>query len=192
MLSSGKCTAVSHSDGDPIYMRSQIAHSPKLNLTIEYTDVQATYYEPEIESFYLNRDNRRLVLSVAYSGLGMDSPCAYFQLFQRGQEPLQVYDYLKVTYDATLTAYVTWKEEFTPADVVVSAYVKNPYPCYDIGPKIMQNPDPRVQQAVQQFIAEQPTVVQEVFLTKAYYYFFGWLQNYVCDFGYKYSGDINK
>lgn len=51
MLSSGKCTAVSHSDGDPIYMRSQIAHSPKLNLTIEYTDVQATYYEPEIESF---------------------------------------------------------------------------------------------------------------------------------------------
>ncbi|KAL0895165.1 hypothetical protein ABMA27_013616 [Loxostege sticticalis] len=189
LLKKCECKSSCHSDGKPIHLKNAIAYVPNVDLSVDVTDAQTTYYGSKIIAFYLNTKTDRLVLAVDYSGLGLDSPTSYFQIARKAQEPLEVKDYVNVTYAATLTAHVPWGPHgLVPEDVTVTAYITDPMPCYKLGPCVTENP--LIQETLTRFLADRETSVKELFLTKAYYFFWIWLQNYACDFGYQYNGDI--
>ncbi|XP_028175887.1 uncharacterized protein LOC114364087 [Ostrinia furnacalis] len=93
-----------------------------------------------------------------------------------------------------LTANIKYHPErdISVDDITVSAYHKEPFPCFDIGPNFTQSTDPEMQRVLQLLLNDETTAVQELSLTAAYYDFYGFVNAYLCRFSFKYNGAVNR
>ncbi|XP_063838259.1 uncharacterized protein LOC135087433 isoform X1 [Ostrinia nubilalis] len=188
------CTPSCHSDGQPVSMPTQYAYLPSLNVTAISSGVEVTYGGSQVVAFYLNTATNILVFALDFSSLEFYSSSTLFQLAQRKAEPKTVSDYVRVTYAPELTANIKYRPlmGLTFDDVTVTAYHKEPFPHFEVGPNVTQSPDAEVRRKLQLLLNDETTAVQEIFLTTAYYDFFGFVKAYLCDFGSEYNGAVNR
>ncbi|XP_028169497.1 uncharacterized protein LOC114359352 [Ostrinia furnacalis] len=188
-MSNERCRPSSHEDGVAIHKDVQVAYIPKINVTAISLDEYITFYGSTIKKFYINNVSNNLVISIDFEGININSQHCTLAINQRGEEPKLVEDYANESYSAEITAVISGRgKEIRSAKV--SAFNTNAYPPFELGPNISQSSDDVVQAMYQELVSNIPTAVQELFLTKAPYFFYVYLQSYICDYGIEYTGQI--
>ncbi|XP_028169500.1 uncharacterized protein LOC114359356 [Ostrinia furnacalis] len=188
-MSNERCRPNSHEDGVAIHKDVQVSYIPKINVTVISLDDYITFYGSTIKKFYINNDSNNLVISIGFEGINLNSQRCTFAINQRGGEPKLVEDYVNATYSAEITAVISGRgKEIRSAEV--SGYSTNAYPPFELGPKISESSDEVVQAMYQELVSDIPTAVQELLLTKAFYFFYVYLQSYICDYDIEYTGQM--
>ncbi|KAL0829928.1 hypothetical protein ABMA28_003401 [Loxostege sticticalis] len=187
---SGQCTKISHKDGEVIEKDKNVAYMPLINATLYSSEVGCIFYGSSITAFYIDKDSNELVMSINFEGMNIFSPHGSLHISQRRKKPLVVEDTVNATYSGELTAIIpsTGLDGIKAASV--SSYNTNAYPTIAVGPKISQSSDPVVSKTFEALLADVPTIVQELLLSKGPYFFYVFLQNYICDYGYEFTGKI--
>ncbi|KAL0879540.1 hypothetical protein ABMA27_003278 [Loxostege sticticalis] len=186
----GLCTEASHEDGQPIQKDREMTYVPRINVTIDSYEAVLTFYGTGIEAFYINKDTNNLVMAVSSEGINLYSPRTNYYIDQRAREPLVVQDYVNNTYFSVLTAVIPSAGKEGIDGTKVSAYNTQAIPILNLGPEITKSSNPAVQKVYQGFLDDIPASVEELLLTKAPYFFYNYLQNYICDFGFEFVGEI--
>ncbi|XP_063831931.1 uncharacterized protein LOC135081117 [Ostrinia nubilalis] len=124
--------------------------------------------------------------------MNLYTPHGLVRIDLRGREPVYVEDSINSTYSAELTAIIP-REGRTGIDAAhISSYNTNAHPTLEVGPNISNSSDPIVSNYYAAFSADIPTMVQELLLTKGPFFFYAYFQNYICNYGIQYTGEVNS
>ncbi|KAL0829933.1 hypothetical protein ABMA28_003406 [Loxostege sticticalis] len=187
--STWRCKRVSHEDGVGIPSRSLLkSYVPTVNLTASSESDIYTFYGSRVTAFYVNRKTNNLVLSVDFDGINKNSTLTTFVVNQRGREPAVVSDYLNETYSVELTGVIPFRGRFGLKGSVVTVYNKNGIIPFDVGPNLITSSDPAISAMFLGLVGDIPSALQQLLLTKGPFFFYTYVQNYICDFGFKYTG----
>lgn len=192
LASTGQCDKASHEDGVPLKMEDIHTYVPKLNVSLISKDCEVTFHGSKILDFYMNKDSNNLILTVDFDAITLVTPRTIFNFERFGKDPLVIEEYINITYSAAITIRIAWSDHIDVDDLRASGYVKDGSPSFIIGPKVTESSNEIVQNALAGLEADIPTVMQELWLTKAYYYTCVFLNKFLCDFGYLYDGRINR
>ncbi|KAL0879546.1 hypothetical protein ABMA27_003284 [Loxostege sticticalis] len=144
--------------------------------------------EYEYLTLYVNRKTNNLVLSVDFDGINKNSSLTTFVVNQRGREPAVVSDYLNETYSAELTGVIPFRGRFGLKGSVVTVYNKKSIIPFDVGPNLITSSDPAISAMFAGLVGDIPSALQQLLLTKGPFFFYTYVQNYICDFGFNYTG----
>ncbi|XP_063832083.1 uncharacterized protein LOC135081274 isoform X2 [Ostrinia nubilalis] len=185
---SSPCRPVFYRDVPVVVRRRQPVYLPKINLTVVTYFGQIHYEGVSVETFYESPKSRVLVLTLSFTNINITTAIAEFIISRRGAVPITIVDSISASYsDVSLTAVIPKNPRINLRAASVFAYISDPEPVFELGPLFSNSSDELVAQTYQALIEDKATAVQEIYLTDAYSYFFGYFNNIICNSGVPYS-----
>ncbi|CAH2055722.1 unnamed protein product, partial [Iphiclides podalirius] len=89
---------------EPYYRAQSTSYIPVANITTILTNIQLKGLNGRIEEFYVNRETDKLVLTIEFRGLSLNSSFAYFRFQRRSREPVVTGDAVTVVYQSVVSS----------------------------------------------------------------------------------------